>query len=150
MKNLIARAEVTIDAPVAEVWEGLVNPDLIRRYMFGTIVEAEWREGGRIVWRGEWLGRKYEDRGRILAVSPGRFLKYSHYSPLSGLPDAPENYHIVTVGLVPRGNGTLVTLSQDNNPDDESRRHSEQNWNMVLDGLKKIAESGMLRSKKPA
>jgi hypothetical protein len=33
-----------------------------------------------------------------------------------------------------------VTLSQDNNATDEAREHSEQNWRMMLDGLKKLLE----------
>jgi len=37
-KNLIAQASVTIAAPVAKVWDALVNPQTIRQYMFGTTV----------------------------------------------------------------------------------------------------------------
>jgi hypothetical protein len=33
-----------------------------------------------------------------------------------------------------------VTLTQDNNPTEEARRHSEENWSMMLDGLKKLVE----------
>jgi hypothetical protein len=31
-------------------------------------------------------------------------------------------------------------LSQDKNPSDEAREHSEGNWRVVLDGLKKVVE----------
>jgi hypothetical protein len=33
-----------------------------------------------------------------------------------------------------------VTLTQDKNEDEEARQHSEQNWQMMLDGLKKFVE----------
>ena len=142
MKNtLIAKAQVEINAPIARVWDALVNPEKIRQYMFGTTVVSDWKEGTGIVWKGEWQGRPYEDKGVILKLQPQRTLQYSHFSPLSGQPDVPENYHTVTVELSPKGAGTLVTLSQDNNSTAEEREHSEQNWQMMLGSLKNLLES---------
>lgn len=40
-----------------------------------------------------------------------------------------------------RGAQTEVALSQDHNATDEEREHSENNWRMMLDGLKKFVES---------
>ncbi len=139
-KNLIARASTTIDAPNAKVWDALVNPASIKQYMFGTDVVSDWRQGSPIVWKGEWQGRPYEDKGVILRLEPGRTLQYSHYSPLSGVPDEPNNYHTVTVNLASEGNQTRVTLAQDNNATDEEREHSERNWQMMLAGLKQFVE----------
>ncbi len=136
----IARASARIDAPVDEVWEALVTPDTIKRYMFGTTVVSDWQEGSPIVWKGEWKGKAYEDRGTILRFEPQRLLRYSHFSPLSGVPDTPENHHTVTIELAPEDGQTLVSLSQDNNPTDEAREHSENNWRTMLDGLKKLLE----------
>ena len=136
----IAKAQVKIDAPSAEVWDALVNPEKIKHYMFGTNVVSDWTEGSPIVWKGEWKGKLYEDKGKILQIKPERVLKYSHFSPLTGQPDVPENYHNVTVELSPEGQSTAVTLSQDNNASEEEREHSEQNWGMMLQGLKKFVE----------
>ncbi len=142
MKNtLIAKAQVEINAPIARVWDALVNPEMIKQYMFGSTVVSDWREGAAIVWKGEWQGRPYEDKGVILKLQPQRTLQYSHFSPLSGQPDVPENYHTVTVELSPKGAGTLVTLSQDNNATEEERQHSAQNWQMMLGSLKNLLES---------
>jgi len=135
-EQLIARASVVVEAPAAEVWKALVDPEAIRQYMFGTTVESDWREGGSIVWKGEWQGNAYEDKGRILSLEPGRRLRYSHFSPLSGLPDEPQNYHTVTVELQTEGRGTRVALSQDGNRTEEAREHSEENWRTMLDGLR--------------
>jgi hypothetical protein len=68
-------------------------------------------------------------------------IQYSHFSPLSGLPDTPENYHTVTVELSSEGIRTLLSLSQDNNPSGQAREHSEKNWRMMLTSLKKLLES---------
>ena len=139
-QELIANASITIDAPVAKVWEALVNPDMIKQYMFGTNVVTDWKEGSPIVWKGEWQGKAYEDKGTILKIDQERVLQYSHFSPLSGQPDVPENYHTVTIELSGEGQQTNVSLSQDNNATEEAREHSEKNWNVMLEGLKKLLE----------
>ncbi|MGH9360804.1 MAG: SRPBCC family protein [Thermoanaerobaculia bacterium] len=139
-KPLIAEASVTIEAPISVVWDALVTPATIKGYMFGTTVESDWREGSPITWKGEWQGKPYEDKGVILDLEPERLLRYSHFSPLSGLPDTPENYHTVTIELAEQAGRTLVSLDQDNNPTEEAREHSAKNWRMMLEGLRKLLE----------
>src|SRR5512133_600762 len=139
-KNQIAKASTSIHAPVSRVWEALVTPAEIKQYFFGTDTVSDWREGSPIYWRGEWQGKPYEDKGVILQIKPMQTLQYSHYSPLSGAPDVPENYHTVTIELTDEGKQTGITFTQDNNASDEEREHSKQNWGMVLSGLKKYLE----------
>ena len=139
-KNLVAKASVLINATTDQVWKALVNPAAIKQYMFGTNVVSDFREGSPIVWKGEWQGKPYEDKGVILKLKPERTLQYSHYSPQSGLPDKPENYHTVTIELSGEGRQTRVSLSQDNNATEKEREHSEKNWEMMLTSLKKFLE----------
>ncbi len=140
-KGLIAKASISISVPVGKVWDALTNPEVIKQYMFGTNVISDWKEGSPIVWKGEWQGKKYEDKGVILKLEPERLIQYSHFSPLSGKPDLPENYHTVTVELSAEGAETRISLSQDNNPTEKSREHSEKNWAMMLASLKKLLEN---------
>lgn len=140
VKGLVAEAHVRVNAPVERVWEALVNPEVIKQYMFGTSVVSEWKKGASIVWKGSWEGKAYEDKGTILELRPWRVIQYSHFSPLSGLPDTPENYHVVTVELSQEEDGTSIVLSQDNNPTEEARNHSQKNWEMMLLGLKNLLE----------
>ena len=139
-KGLIARASININAPITKVWDSLVNPEKIKQYMFGTNAVSYWKEGSSIVWKGEWEGKKYEDKGVILKLEPGRMIRYSHFSPLTGQPDLPENYHTVTIELSGKGKQTQVSLLQDNNATEEARDHSEKTWNMMLEGMKKLLE----------
>lgn len=139
-KNLIATASIKINASSEKVWNALVTPKAIKQYMFDTNVVSDWHEGSRIIWKGEWQGKPYEDKGVILRFELGKKLQYSHYSPFSGVPDKPENYHIVTVELSKEGSQTRVLLSQDNNADEDEREHSEKNWEMMLAALKKYVE----------
>lgn len=138
--DYIARSSITVAALPEKVWDALVNPAAIKQYMFATTVVSDWTEGSPIVWKGEWQGKRYEDRGVILQLSPGRALQYTHFSRLAGLPDRQENYHTVTIQLSPEGKHTRVSLTQDNNPTEEARSHSEKNWRMMLDGLKRFVE----------
>jgi uncharacterized protein YndB with AHSA1/START domain len=138
--NLVATVSISIAAPNNKVWDALVNPEAIRQYFFGTTVVSDWHLGSPIVWKGDWQGKPYEDKGVILQFDPGRTIQYSHFSPLSGLPDKPENYHTVTVKLSASEDLTLVSLSQDKNGSEEERVHSEQNWGMMLAALKKYLE----------
>jgi uncharacterized protein YndB with AHSA1/START domain len=138
--NLVARVSKEIDAPAQDVWHALVTPEAIERYMFGAKVKSDWRPGSPIVWKGEWKGKPYEDRGTILRMQPNRRLQYTHFSPLSGAPDRWENYHTVTIELSEQRGRTTVSLAQDNNANEQARAHSEKNWSMMLDGLKNVVE----------
>jgi len=138
--DLIAKASSTIDAPAEKVWNALVTPAAIKQYMFGTTVSSAWREGSPISWKGEWQGKPYEDKGVILTFVPERTLRYSHFSPLAGLPDVPENYHNVTIELSGDGPRTRVALAQDGNATEQAREHSVKMWSSMLDGLKKFVE----------
>ena len=136
----VAQATTTIAAPADRVWDALTNPEKIKQYMMGATVTSDWKPGSPITWKGEIKGKAFEDKGRIQRVEPRKALEYTHYSPLSGEPDVPENYHVVTVTLSPDGAGTRVDLTQTNNPTDDGRKHSEGNWNQMLSGMKKIVE----------
>ena len=138
--DLIARASIDIAATEEGVWKALVDPTAIKEYMFGSTVTSEWREGSPITWAGEYQGKTYEDKGVITEFEPGKRLGFSHFSPMSGAPDVPENYHQVTIELTGDGNTTRVSLEQDNNSDEEARDHSAKNWETMLDGLKKYVE----------
>lgn len=136
----VVKVSTLIHAPAAKVWEALTNPDLIQQYLFGTRAETDWKVGGPIRWKGEWQGKPYEDKGTVLQVVPERLIETTYWSSMAGLPDTPENYKKVTYELKPENGGTLLTLTQDNNASEEDKNHSEQNWKMVLDGLKKLVE----------
>jgi len=136
----VAHATTTITAPADKVWDALTNPATIKQYMLGAAVASTWKVGDAITWKGEMKGKPYEDKGRILRSERNKLIEYSHFSPMSGEPDVPENYHVVTVKLSPDGNGTRVDLAQTKNPTEDARKHSEENWNQMLTGLKSIVE----------
>ena len=141
MANHVATATVEIDAPPARVWTALTDPAEIEKYMFGSHVVTDWKPGSPIVWEGEYEGKRYEDKGEIVEIKPARRLKVTHFSPLSGQEDVPENYHTLTYELEAAGPITRVALSQDNNPTVEAAEHSKANWEKMLSGLKEVVET---------
>jgi hypothetical protein len=76
----------------------------------------------------------------ILKLETGRLLQYTHFSPLAGKPDLPENYHTITLELEAQGAQTGLTLSQDNNLTEESRTHTAKFWQTMLETLKALLE----------
>lgn len=139
-KKFVAKASTTINAPASKVWDALTKPELIKQYLFGTDVVSDWKVGSPIVYRGEWQGKPFEDKGKIIAMERESSLVSTHWSPMSGVPDIPENYHTVSYNLVEKVGKTEVTITQDNNASEEEKSHSEQNWNQVLEGMKKLLE----------
>ena len=141
MKKLIARADIIINAPLLKVWEALTKPEIIKKYLFGTEVVTDWKVGSSIIWRGVWQGKSYEDRGMVLKYEPMKIVETTYWSSMSGLSDSEENYKIVRYELFAKENSVEIVITQDNNLTEDSRKHSEQNWRMVLDKLKKLLEN---------
>jgi uncharacterized protein YndB with AHSA1/START domain len=140
MSGKVATAGVVVEATPDRVWAALTDPAQIREYMMGSQVESDWRVGSPITWAGEYDGKRYEDRGEILEFEPSRKLAMTHFSPLSGAEDIPENYHQVVFELEDVGSKTRLSLSQDGNSSDEEAAQSAKNWQMMLEGLKRVVE----------
>jgi uncharacterized protein YndB with AHSA1/START domain len=131
---------INVNAPRAEVWKGLTDPEIVKQYFFGTIVKSDWEVGGPITFNGEWEGKSYQDKGTILEITPGEYVKYTYWSSMSGTEDKPENYANVSYRVSEKDGLSTLELTQDNIKDEASKEHSEKNWQMVFGGLKKILE----------
>jgi uncharacterized protein YndB with AHSA1/START domain len=140
-QKLIAKATITVNAPTSKVWDALTKPELIKQYLYGTDVTTDWKVGSPITYKGVWQGKAYQDKGKVVQVVPGKLIVSTFWSSLEGLPDTPDNYKTVSYALAGQGSRTQLTITQDNNASEEDARHSEQNWQMVLDGIKKLVES---------
>ncbi|MFF1876831.1 SRPBCC family protein [Leifsonia sp. NPDC058230] len=138
-----AETSILVAAPQHAVWRALTEPAAIAEYLFGTQVTTDWKKGSPIVYRGEWEGKPYEDKGTILEIDPPRLLATSYYSPLSGKPDAPESYQNVTYTVEPEGSGTRVTVRQDGCADRAEADRMVENWGMTLAGMKGVVERGV-------
>ena len=135
-----ATARVTLSAKASRVWEALTDPRLVKQYLFGTEMKADWKVGGTITYSGIWEGKPYVDRGTVLEIVPNRMLKSSYWSAFSGKEDTPENRLIVTYELSESGGKTTLSITTDNSPTQEGADHSAGNWSTVLQKLKELVE----------
>jgi uncharacterized protein YndB with AHSA1/START domain len=142
MTDHVSHSTVEIRATAGEVWRALTTNEILGELMFGSEVVTTWEVGSPILYRGTWEGTPFEDRGVVLEFDEPRLLRTSHFSPLSGEPDIPENYHELDYRLEELPDGTRVTLSQDNNPTAEAMEHSDAMWSGMLQALKRLVEAG--------
>jgi len=136
----IAETSISIDASPAQVWKALTTPELIKKYLMGTDVTTDWKEGSPITYDGEYNGKKYHDKGVIKKVEPEKLLQSTYLSSMSGKEDKPENYNMVTYKLTNNYGKTVVTVFQDNNFSEKEKAHSTENWKLVLQKLKEVVE----------
>ena len=142
MTGIVATVEIEVDAPPRVVWEALTDPAQIKEYMFGSVVETDWRPGSPITWSGEYEGKAYQDKGEVIAVDEPNRLEVTHFSPLTGQEDRPENYHTLVYALEGDEQGTKVTITQDNNGDQAEADRNSETWGQMLEGLKKYLADG--------
>src|SRR5216117_978529 len=140
-----SQVRTTVKAPPSAVWKALTTTSTFSQFFFGSDISTDWLVGSPIYFRGNWKGKPYEDKGKIQTFDREERLAFTHWSPLSGMEDKPENYHIVSFDLQPASGGTEVVLTQTNMNDaepltPENRQEYTKNWTMVLEGLKKAVE----------
>lgn len=131
----ITSASKTIKAPIQIIWDAITKPEHVKEYFFGTNLVTTWNVGSPILFKGEWEGKAYEDKGTVLFFNPPHSLSYSYFSPLSGSEDKPESYQILTYTLEEIEGGVTVTIGQSNIETQEKADHSKGNWEMVLTKL---------------
>ena len=139
-------SSITISHPVQKVWEALTVPEQVKKYFFGTNLVTDWQVGSPIFFRGEWGGKTYEDKGTVLSFNPPHSLSYNYYSSMSGDPDVPESYQVLTYTVEEDPLGARLTISQENVATQEKADHSGENWKAVAEGIKKMLdeEAGIL------
>jgi uncharacterized protein YndB with AHSA1/START domain len=134
------KINIAIHASAAAVWQALTDSAMIKQYFFGADAIGDWREGNTIIYQGEWQGRKFKGKGKVLQMEDGKLLRHSYWSDMSGQPDAPEFYHIVTYQLNPVGDQTDITLTEENLASKAMKEKSAQLWNMIFNSLRKLLE----------
>lgn len=138
--TLNAHIELHINAPLQKVWDALTTPATIKEYFFGTNAESDWKVGSPLLFKGEWEGKSYVDKGTILKSDPPYLFEYDYLSSMSNKEDVPENYNIITYELKEQNGGTLLSINQTNAENEDARKHSEENWMGIMTAMKKLVE----------
>jgi len=136
------KKHISISASTDKVWEALASPQIIKQYMFGAEVISTWQKGDTVIYRGQWDGHPFEDKGTILEIDPGKILQLSFFSASSGMEDRPENYNLITYEIIPEADGhTTLSITQENNPSQSAADFARENWEMTLNQIKHLLEN---------
>jgi uncharacterized protein YndB with AHSA1/START domain len=92
------------------VWDALTDRDKGRVWRSADY-ETDWQPGSAIAIAAQIGPKRYRDKGTVLAAEHPTRLTYEFLPRVSGLPDVPESYSVVSFELVPRDNGTELTVT---------------------------------------
>ena len=136
----VHKAEINIQAPPQKVFEALTQPNFVKLWQYGRVLDTDWQVGSKIHFRSEAQGsfEVLEQYGTVLDVKPNELIKYSLYTPQTGTDDTPEHYNITTYALCGTDGGTRIELIQEDN-----RPHgfAPPTLRRILAALKNIVES---------
>lgn len=132
---------VQIQAPIAQVWNALVNPELVKQWQYGSELTTDWQVGRPIRFRTQWEGKVFEQWGQILAINPFVLIQYSLFAPRPDLEDKPENYFVMSYLLTSEGDSTKLEIRQEDNQPGAKQEAPQGEDNPILKGLKALLES---------
>lgn len=135
---------VKILAPASKVWRALTEPELVKQWQYGSDLLTTWEPGTPIVFRNEWNGQVFEQKGTVLEFVPASRLKYSLFFPRPDLQDVPENHFFMTYELTESGGlTTLLFRQEDPRPAPPSAPSGGDDGPDVLASLKELVEVKM-------
>ena len=129
LTDSVVRASALIDAPRARVWRALVDPAQMTRWMPATRVDADWREGGAVVWHAEFSDRPREVHGTVVRVEDEHALEYRYVDPIT------RGERHVVIELLDADGGTRVHVVEDGHRTERERAHGEGGWRLALANL---------------
>jgi uncharacterized protein YndB with AHSA1/START domain len=135
---------VRILAPARKVWLALTVPDLVKQWQFGSDLLTTWEVGTSIVFRNEWNGQVFEQKGTVLEFSPESRLRYSLFFPAPGVQEIPENAFFMTYELAEIDGATsLLVRQEDPRPSQPGESSGGGEGPDVLSSLKELVEVKM-------
>jgi uncharacterized protein YndB with AHSA1/START domain len=139
--DLIISKSIDINATLSEVWDTLINPEMITQYFTGAETITNWQVGSEIVFIHIYEGKKIKNKGVILKLEPNHALRYTYWTAFSNTEDKPENYTTITYALTEINEKTRLTLTQTNFKNIDWYQALEIGWDAVLIKIKEIAET---------
>ena len=135
-------------APSERVWEACTAPALLIQW-FGPapfrdcVVESDLRVGGRFFFRMTGEPGTFAAEGVYREIDPPRRLVLT-WTWVEGPPDQPPdgNTSLVSFDIDADGEGTRLTLSHQDLPDQAQADEHEQGWNESLEKLAHLLEEG--------
>src|SRR3954468_15917396 len=108
-----SESTVSILAPATKVWLALTRPALVKQWQYGSDLLTTWEVGSSIVFRNEWNGQVFEQKGAVLEFLPHSRVKYSLFVPRPDLQDISEHRFFMTYELAESGGATTLVVRQE-------------------------------------
>ena len=134
-------SEIVLNAPVEKVWNALTQPELVKKWQYGSDLITDWKIGSEIRFRNEWEGQIFEQWGKVLEVVPNQQIKYSLFFPRPELEDKPENYFIMSYILSEENQKTKLEIIQEDHRPGAVQEEPQGEENPILQALKNLIES---------
>ncbi|MCD7058990.1 SRPBCC family protein [Pelagibacterium xiamenense] len=151
MAHTTVTQAIDIAASPQAVWDALIDRErgLVWR---NADYDTDWQAGSPIAISAQIGPKRYRDKGTVLAVEEPVRLVYTFWPRVSGLPDSPENYSVVTLQLVPQLAATTLKVAHSVPPSPPRRgkgfeigpesgwKHVEFYWRTTLPLLRDLIE----------
>ena len=131
---------VTINAPIAKVWEALTQPELVKKWQFGSNLLTDWKVGSEIRFKNEWNGQVFEQWGKVLEFTPYEIIKYTLFVPVQDLEDKPENYFTMSYVLSQNSDSVHLLINQEDHRPGSVQDEPNGEENEILNALKVLLE----------
>lgn len=148
MSKLMVEDGTQIQAPAERVWKILTQSEFIQQYMFGCIVETDWKPGSPLLWKGAADGHLYV-KGHVVAIDSPKRLEYTVIGTDTKLPDVPENYLTIVYKVADQKDGSVnlhLSMGDYNAVGEGKKRYDETvaggGWAPMLKKIKELAEQG--------
>lgn len=135
------RSKISLRATPQKVWDTLTNPELVKRWQYGSDLHTDWQVGSPIRFVAEWQGQTFEQWGTVLEYTPPQRLRYTLFAPRPGLDDTPENYFEMIYTLTPQDDLTQLEIIQEDNRPSAIQEDEQGEENPVLKMLKEVTEA---------
>jgi len=132
---------IELKAAPDKVWNALTKPELTKQYFFDCESISDYKVGSAIIFRALKGGQEtVYVKGFITLSLENKMLAYTCFSPQTE--NEPDKHTLVTMALIPEKDKTRLTITQGSFKEDKDRyEQTNQGWNFVLEGLKKLVET---------
>lgn len=131
---------VTINAPIAKVWEALTQPELVKKWQSGSDLLTDWKVDSEIRFKNEWNGQVFEQWGKVLEFTPYEIIKYTLFVPVQDLEDKPENYFTMSYVLSQNSDSVHLLINQEDHRPGSVQDEPNGEENEILNALKVLLE----------
>ncbi len=147
MSKLIVEGTIEIHAPASRVWTILTDSTFIQQYMFGFVVETNWKPGSPLLWKGAADGHLYV-KGNVVAIDPPHRVEYTVLGADMKIADVPENYLTIIFELKKNNDSSThlhVSMGDFHSVGNGEARYDEitagGRWAPKLEKIKQLAEN---------